>query len=153
MLKKNDSSNKLMNGQFLLFILFVLYIIFNIQTPEPIASIVDSTLGYVVIIGLFALMAVNLHPVVTLVGIFAIYLLFKRSSISTGSLAMTKFLPTENVKSQYLSAFNQFPVTLEEEVVQQMAPLQSGPSMGPKSFSPILNDLHDAVNVNYNGVV
>jgi len=153
MLKKNDSSNKLMNGQFLLFILFVLYIIFNIQTPEPIASIVDSTLGYVVIIGLFALMAVNLHPVVTLVGIFAIYLLFKRSSISTGSLAMIKFLPTENVKSQYLSAFNQFPVTLEEEVVQQMAPLQSGPSMGPKSFSPILNDLHDAANVNYNGVV
>lgn len=153
MLKKNDSANKLMNGQFLLFILFVLYIIFNIQTPEPIASIVDSTLGYVVVIGLFALMAVNLHPVVTLVGIFAIYLLFKRSSISTGSLAMTKFLPTENVKSQYLSAFNQFPVTLEEEVVQQMAPLQSGPSMGPKSFSPILNDLHDAANVNYNGVV
>lgn len=153
MLKKNDSSNKLMNGQFLLFILFVLYIIFNIQTPEPIASIVDSTLGYVIIIGLFALMAVNLLPVVTLVGIFAIYLLFKRSSISTGSLAMTKFLPTENVKSQYLSAFNQFPVTLEEEVVQQMAPLQSGPSMGPKSFSPILNDLHDAANVNYNGVV
>ena len=153
MLKKNDSSNKLMNGQFLLFILFVLYIIFNIQTPEPIASIVDSTLGYVVIIGLFALMAVNLHPMVTLVGVFAIYLLFKRSSISTGSLAMTKFLPTENVKSQYLSAFNQFPVTLEEEVVQQMAPLQSGPSMGPKSFSPILNDLHDAANINYNGVV
>jgi hypothetical protein len=153
MLKKNDSSNKSMNGQFLLFILFVLYIIFNIQTPEPIASIVDSTLGYVVIIGLFALMAVNLHPMVTLVGVFAIYLLFKRSSISTGSLAMTKFLPTENVKSQYLSAFNQFPVTLEEEVVQQMAPLQSGPSMGPKSFSPILNDLHDAANVNYNGVV
>ena len=153
MLKKNDSSNKLMNGQFLLFILFVLYIIFNIQTPEPIASIVDSTLGYVVIIGLFALMAVNLHPMVTLVGVFAIYLLFKRSSISTGSLAMTKFLPTENVKSQYLSAFNQFPVTLEEEVVQQMAPLQSGPSMGPKSFSPILNDLHDAANVNYSGVV
>jgi hypothetical protein len=98
-------------------------------------------------------MAVNLHPVVTLVGVFAIYLLFKRSSISTGSLAMTKFLPTENVKSQYLSAFNQFPVTLEEEVVQQMAPLQSGPSMGPKSFSPILNDLHDAANINYNGVV
>ena len=153
MLKKNDSSNKLMNGQFLLFILFVLYIIFNIQTPEPIASIVDSTLGYVVIIGLFALMAVNLHPMVTLVGVFAIYLLFKRSSISTGSLAMTKFLPTENVKSQYLSAFNQFPVTLEEEVVQQMAPLQSGPSMGPKSFSPILNDLHDAANINYTGVV
>ena len=66
---------------------------------------------------------------------------------------MTKFLPSENVKGQHLSAFNQFPVTLEEEVVQKMAPLQSGPAMGPKTFTPILDDLHDAANVNYTGVV
>ena len=153
MLKKNDTVNKLMNGQFLLLVIFVIYIIFNIQTPEPLANIVDSTLGYVIIIGLFAFMAVNLHPLVTLVGIFAIYLLFKRSSMSTGSLAMTKFLPSENLKSQHLSAFNQFPVTLEEEVVQKMATLQSGPAMGPKSFTPVLNELHDAANINYTGVV
>ena len=148
MLKKNDSVNKIMNGQTLLFILFVIYIIFNIPTPEPIATMIDSTFGYVVIIVLFAFMAVNLNPLVTLVGIFAIYLLFKRSSISTGSLAMTKFLPSENIKTQHLSAFNQFPVTLEEEVVQRMAPLQPGPAMGPKSFTPVLNDLHNATNVN-----
>ena len=153
MLKKNDTVNKLMNGQFLLLVIFVIYIIFNIQTPEPLANIVDSTIGYVIIIGLFAFMAVNLHPLVTLVGIFAIYLLFKRSSIATGSLAMTKFLPSENVKGQHLSAFNQFPVTLEEEVVQKMAPLQYGPAMGPKTFTPVLDDLHDAANVNYTGVV
>ena len=153
MLKKNDSVNKLMNGQSLLFILFVIYIIFNIPTPEPIANLIDSTFGYVVIIALFALMAVNLNPLVTLVGIFAIYLLFKRSSISTGSLAMTKFLPSENIKSQHLSAFNQFPVTLEEEVVQQMAPLQPGPAMGPKSFTPLMNDLHDASMVSSQGVI
>jgi hypothetical protein len=153
MLKKNVSVNQLMNGQSLLLILFVIYIIFNIQTPEPLANLIDSTLGYVIIIGLFAFMAVNLHPLVTLVGIFAIYLLFKRSSMVSGSLAMTKFLPTEEVKSQHLSAFNQFPVTLEEEVVQKMAPLQSGPAMGPKSFTPVLNELHDAANINYTGVV
>ena len=153
MLKKNVSVNQLMNGQSLLLVIFVIYIIFNIQTPEPLANLIDSTLGYVIVIGLFAFMAVNLHPLVTLVGIFAIYLLFKRSSITTGSLAMTKFLPTENVKSQHLSAFNQFPVTLEEEVVQKMAPLQPGPAMGPKTFTPVLDDLHDASNVNYTGVV
>ena len=153
MLKKNVSINQLMNGQSLLLILFVIYIIFNIQTPEPLANLIDSTLGYVIVIGLFAFMAVNLHPLVTLVGIFAIYLLFKRSSIATGSLAMTKFLPSENVKTQHLSAFNQFPVTLEEEVVQKMAPLQYGPAMGPKTFTPVLDDLHDAANVNYTGVV
>ena len=61
---------------------------------------------------------------------------------------MTKFLPSENIKGQHLNAFNQFPVTLEEEVVQQMAPLQAGPSMGPKTFTPVMNNLHDATFLN-----
>lgn len=148
MVKKTINVNNMMGGQFVLLIIFIVYIVFNVPTPEPIASLIDSTLGYVIIIALFALMAVNLNPIVTLIGVFAIYLLFKRSSISTGSLAMTKFLPTENVKGQYLNAFNQFPVTLEEEVVQQMAPLQPGPAMGPKTFTPVLDNIHDATFLN-----
>ena len=147
MFKKSQNTTNLMSSQLFLLIIFVVYIVFNVQTPQPLASMIDSTLGYVVIIALFAILAINLNPIVIVVGIFAIYLLFKRSSISTGSLAMTKFLPTENVKSQYLSAFNQFPVTLEEEVVQQMAPLQPGPAMAPKSFLPIMDNLHNASGV------
>ena len=148
MVKKMIDVNNMMNGQFLLLVVFIVYIICNVPTPEPIASLIDSTLGYVVIIALFALMAVNLNPIITLVGVFAIYLLFKRSSISTGSLAMTKFLPSENVKGQHLNAFNQFPITLEEEVVQQMAPLQAGPPMEQKSFMPVMDNLHDATFLN-----
>ena len=147
MFKKTQNTTNLMSSQLFLLIIFVVYIVFNVQTPQPLASMIDSTLGYVVIIALFAILAINLNPIVIVVGIFAIYLLFKRSSISTGSLAMTKFLPTENVKSQYLSAFNQIPVTLEEEVVQQMAPLQPGPAMAPKSFLPIMDNLHNASGV------
>ena len=148
MVKKMINIDNMMGGQFVLLIIFIIYIVCNVPTPEPIASIVDSTFGYVVIIALFAFMAVHLNPIITLVGVFAIYLLFKRSSISSGSLAMTKFLPSENVKGQYLNAFNQFPVTLEEEVVQQMAPLQAGPAMGPKTFTPVMDNLHDATILN-----
>ena len=61
---------------------------------------------------------------------------------------LVSILPSENAKGQYLNAFNQFPVTLEEEVVQQMAPLQSGPPMGQKSFAPVMNNLHDATFLN-----
>lgn len=147
MFKKTQNTTNLMSSQLFLLIIFVVYIVFNVQTPQPLASMIDSTFGYVVVIALFAILAINLNPIVIVVGIFAIYLLFKRSSISTGSLAMTKFLPTENVKSQYLSAFNQFPVTLEEEVVQQMAPLQPGPAMAPKTFLPIMDNLHNASSV------
>ena len=147
MFKKTQNTTNLMSSQLFLLIIFVVYIVFNVKTPQPLASMIDSTFGYVVIIALFAILAINLNPIVIVVGVFAIYLLFKRSSISTGSLAMTKFLPTENVKSQYLSAFNQFPVTLEEEVVQQMAPLQPGPAMAPKSFLPIMDNLHNASGI------
>ena len=147
MFKKTQNTTNLMSSQLFLLIIFVVYIVFNVPTPQPLASMIDSTFGYVVIIALFAVLAINLNPIVIVVGVFAIYLLFKRSSISTGSLAMTKFLPTENVKSQYLSAFNQFPVTLEEEVVQQMAPLQPGPTMAPKSFLPIMDNLHNASGI------
>jgi len=148
MVKKMINGNNMIGGQFVLLVIFIIYIVFNVPTPEPIASFIDSTLGYVIIIALFALMAVNLNPIITLVGVFAIYLLFKRSSISTGSLAMTKFLPSENLKGQYLNAFNQFPVTLEEEVVQEMAPLQPGPAMGPKTFRPVMDNMHDATFLN-----
>jgi hypothetical protein len=148
MVKKMINGNNMIGGQFVLLVIFIIYIVFNVPTPEPIASLIDSTLGYVIIIALFALMAVNLNPIITLIGVFAIYLLFKRSSISTGSLAMTKFLPSENLKGQYLNAFNQFPVTLEEEVVQQMAPLQPGPAMGPKTFRPVMDNLYDATFLN-----
>jgi hypothetical protein len=148
MVKKMINGNNMIGGQFVLLVIFIIYIVFNVPTPEPIASFIDSTLGYVIIIALFALMAVNLNPIITLIGVFAIYLLFKRSSISTGSLAMTKFLPSENLKGQYLNAFNQFPVTLEEEVVQEMAPLQPGPAMGPKTFRPVMDNMHDATFLN-----
>jgi hypothetical protein len=62
MVKKVININNMMGGQFVLLVIFIVYIIFNVPTPEPIASLIDSTLGYVIVIGLFALMAVNLNP-------------------------------------------------------------------------------------------
>ena len=141
------------NAQVILLVLFVIYIIFNIPTPVSIASFIDSTLGYVVIIALFALMAVHLNPVVTLIGVFAIYLLFKRSSIIDGQAAIVKYLPTEHYKMQHLNAYNQFAPTLEQEMVNKMAPLV-GPSASPNAvFRPNQDNHHDAAPVNYEGVI
>ena len=75
MFKKTQNTTNLMSGQFLLLIIFVVYIVFNVQTPQPLASMIDSTFGYVVIIALFAVLAINLNPIVIVVGVFAIYLL------------------------------------------------------------------------------
>ena len=75
------------------------------------------------------------------------------SYTKTETYALNNFLPSEQSKVIDFSKYNDFPVTLEDEVVQKMAPLQYGPAMGPKTFTPVLDDLHDAANVNYTGVV
>jgi hypothetical protein len=51
--------------------------------------------------------------------------------------------------------YNQFPYTLEQEVVKKMAPLNKADTSGSNtySFNPVLDDLHDAAPVNYTGVI
>jgi hypothetical protein len=47
------------------------------------------------------------------------------------------------------TAFNQFPYTLEQEVVAKMAPIaRSGSSLVPASYKPLLDNLHDAAPLN-----
>ena len=142
-----------------LVVLFILYSIFDVNTPYTIAKYIDTMWGHLLIIGLYAYMAMNVHPIVAVLGIYVIYLLFKRSAISTGSSAVINYLPSEKnkmeemIKLNNLTPFNQFPVTLEEEVVQQMAPLQTGGFLGPKSYVNVSEDTHDAASIYYKGVV
>ena len=74
-----------------------------------------------------------------------------RSSVSTGIDALKRYAPTEEKKASQFSAFNQFPYTLEQEVVKKMAPIvQSGSSMGKASYKPLLDNLYDASPINQN---
>ena len=130
-----------------LLMVLILYIVLNVPTPSMLANLIDNVYGnIVVILAAFYLFAYS-HPIVGVVGLFAAYELIKRSSHSTGTLAIQRYLPTELKKTGHLSAFNQFPVTLEEEVVKDMAPLIS--SGGPNSlhYKPVMDNTHNAMNV------
>jgi hypothetical protein len=48
---------------------------------------------------------------------------------------------------------NQFPYTLEQEVVKKMAPMKFSDSTTTSSFSPVLDDTYDAAPIDYTGVV
>jgi len=46
------------------------------------------------------------------------------------------------------TAYNQFPYTLEQEVVAKMAPImKSGSSLTQASYKPLLENLHDAAKI------
>jgi hypothetical protein len=134
-------------SELVLFILFIIYILFNIRTPYYLASYVDTVGGYIVVIGLFILLCKSVSVwAVAALGAVAMIIFVQRSRVSTGTAAMSMFLPGEVQKNEYFSNVNELPVTLEEEMVQKMAPFQ-GHIADDGTYKPILNDTHDAVRI------
>ena len=109
--------------EMLLTVLLVLYIVLNVPTPDVIAPQVDTPLGNIVVVLIALSFFTHSHPVVGILGLFAAYVLIRRSSATTGSSAIEAYVPSEKRKSEELSAYNQFPVTLEEQMVALRAPL------------------------------
>ena len=138
--------------QLLLLVVLILYIVLNIQTPPTLAHLIDNIYGNIAVILCAFYLLANSNPIVGVIALFAAYELIKRSSHSTGTTAIQKFLPSEMKKGVHISAFNQFPVTLEEEVVSQMAPIVKSNEAPNMNYSPVLDALHDAAPLNYDGV-
>ena len=136
-------------SQLLLTILFMIYLIMGYKTPEPVANVVDSLVGKIVIFITVITLFMHANPILAVLSLFVAFDLIRRSSAATGIDALKKYLPTEEKKSSQFTAFNQFPYTLEQEVVKKMAPIvQSGSSLSKPSYKPLLENLHDASTIN-----
>ena len=141
-------------GDLILTILFIIYLIMGYKTPQPVASIIDSLVGKIVVLVVVIYLFLFHHPVLAVLGLFVAFDLIRRSSASKNNGTMTieeskKYAPCENNKSSQFTAFNQFPYTLEQEVIKKMAPIiKPGTSMTKSSYKPLLENLYDASPVN-----
>jgi hypothetical protein len=133
--------------EMLLTVLLVLYIILNVPTPDVLSSYVDTPLGNIVVVLIALSFFTHSHPVVGVLGLFAAYVLIRRSSSSS---AIEAYVPSEKRKSEELSAFNQFPVTLEEQMVALRAPL-ADTQLGSATVSFLPNQL-DQTSLGYTRV-
>jgi hypothetical protein len=142
-------------GQHILTLLFIIYLILGLKTPAPIATIIDNMFGKIVIVILaIALFGYTRNPVLGVLGLIVAFDLIRRSTVSTGTYALDKYVPSETRKYGNLTAYNQFPMTLEQEVVKRMAPIAHTTSTSTQiHFSPMLDDNHDAAPINYTGVI
>lgn len=118
-----DAFKTARNHEMLLTVLLILYIVLNVPTPNIIAPHVDTPLGNIVVVLIALSFFTHSHPVVGILGLFAAYVLIRRSSATTGSSVIEAYVPSEKQKSKKLSDYNQFPVTLEEQMVALRAPL------------------------------
>jgi hypothetical protein len=89
------------------------------------------------------------NPILAVLALLVGFDLIRRSSMATGIDALQRFAPSEEKKSSQFTAFNQFPYTLEQEVVSKMAPImKSGSSLSQASYKPLLDNLYDASPLN-----
>lgn len=132
-------------GELVLGVVFIIYLILGFKTPQPIANVIDTIAGKIVIIIGVIYMFLNVNPILAVLGLFVAFDLIRRSSVTTGVDALQRFAPSEQKKSSQFSAFNQFPYTLEQEVVKKMAPIvQSGSSLSTPSYKPLVENFYDA---------
>lgn len=132
-------------NEYILTLLMILYILSPIETPKVVAGAIDNLLGRIVLIVL-AISLLFHHPVVGAVALITVYELLYRSEKATGSYQVRTFLPTEYNKGREINAMNQFPVTLEEEVVKNMVPMKKK-MISTSSYKPVLGKLYDAAHL------
>jgi hypothetical protein len=136
-------------GQLILVVVFVIYLILGYKTPTNIANLVDTLVGKIVILIVVVYLFMHANPILAVLAMFVAFDLLRRSSLSTGLGALEKYAPTEEKKMSQFTAFNQFPYTLEQEVVSKMAPIvRTGSSLMPSTYKPLLDNLHDASPLN-----
>jgi hypothetical protein len=132
-------------GELMLVILMIIYLVLGLRTPDMIANMVDSIIGKVVIVIAAIFLFMHANPILAVVAALVAFDLMRRSSTTTGLGALQAYAPSEEKKMSQFTAFNQFPYTLEQEVVAKMAPIvRSGTSLTPASYKPLLDNLHDA---------
>jgi hypothetical protein len=136
-------------GELVLVVLFIIYLIMGSKTPEPVAVMVDTLVGKIVIFITIIYLFMHANPILAVLALLVGFDLIRRSSMATGIDALQRFAPSEEKKSSQFTAFNQFPYTLEQEVVAKMAPvMKSGSSLSQASYKPLLDNLYDASPLN-----
>lgn len=136
-------------GEFILIILIIIYLILGFKTPEIIAVMIDNIIGKVIIILIVIYLFIHANPILAVLAALVAFDLMRRSNDVTGLGALDAYAPSEKKKMSQFTAFNQFPYTLEQEVVAKMAPIvRSGLSINPPSYKPLLDNLYDAAPLN-----
>jgi hypothetical protein len=149
----SDLFKKENSGQVVLAILFIVYLISGYKTPDSVAGVIDTIYGKIVVVLVALVLFSYVNPILGVLGFIVAFDLIRKSSMSTGTFALDNYVPTEVKKESNLNAMNQFPYTLEQEVVKKMAPMKFSDDATKSSFSPVLDDTYDAAPIDYTGVV
>ena len=128
-------------------IVFVFYLVMPIHMPASVASMIDSPLGMASIFFITVYLFLYSNPILAILYVFVAYEMLRRSSNITGRTDLVRYTPSQIKKDAQMKAMNPIKKTsLEEEVVEQMAPIgQSDLSVyTSSSFKPMAEKIGTA---------
>jgi len=141
---------------------FILYLVVGYHTPHPVAQVVDTVYGKIIVVSLAIALFLRCHPILGVLGFLVAFDLIMRSSAAAKVMLTSQSGTTETQRSDVMNHLNaesenpiRYPNSLEQDVIRKMAPLiNSTHPISPNavSFNPVLNDLHDASPLNFDGI-
>jgi hypothetical protein len=148
-------------GEIILGTLFIIYLLMGNETPSIFAEAINSVYGKIFVLAIVISLFLYANPILATLALLTTFEMMRRSSsYKNDSLfgPVQEFQPIpeypiqmqQNNSGQF-TKFNQFPFTLEQEVVKKMVPLtNSGKDSSPAPYKPVLEDLYDASPLNNN---
>ena len=128
--------------------LMILYLLAGILLPTSLNSAFNSWIGQEIMLLIVFYMFCNSNIILGILTLLVVLSIMMNNQSSTMSIAMNN-QPSEETKSQQFTQFNQFPYTLEQEMVKKMVPLYSaGDSINNASYVPIMDNVYDSSPVN-----
>jgi hypothetical protein len=141
-----DSLKSLKTLEIVALVMFILFVILPVKVPVAFTGLFDSPVGILFLFIITITLFIYTNPVLGVIFILVAYELIRRSSILTGK-PTTQLLSMDNTsqatKDVELSKMNiPQPPTLEEEVIQKMAPAsQNFIQMDGSNFKPIMEPI------------
>lgn len=136
-------------GELILVILLIIYLILGLKTPEIITELLDTLVGKITIFVIIIYLFIYSNPILSVLALFTVFELMRRNYNNNNNTGLNnnlqQYAPSEIKKSSQFTAFNQFPYTLEQEVVAKMAPItQAGNTINTAPYKPLLENNYDA---------
>ena len=140
-------------GEIILSILFLIYLVMGYPIPQPLAEMIDTGVGKIVVLTIAILVFSVSCPLLGILAIFVAFHLIYKSGVDSGNYALRNFVPNQKNKDRYLNAQHQFPYTLEQEMVTKMTMQYPKSDDSSYSFKPITSDTSDAAPIHYIGMI
>jgi hypothetical protein len=137
-------------AEVVLGILMIIFLIMGYKMPMSISQALDSFIGKMVMLLIVVFMFVYTNPILAILALLVAFkIMMSGNNSDVNVMQAIEEAPSEENKSSQLTQFNQFPYTLEQEMVKQMAPIMKpGSSISKAEYKPVLENNYDASPVN-----